>query len=74
MCCTERNFHASCARCAWCDAPVSTAQRNFIPVWGMFNIRQNVKCMQCCRRDGDPGASPTPNDQAERRGTKAICT
>merc|ERR1719215_373547 len=63
---TQRNFHATCARCEWCDSPVSTIQGNFIPVWGKFKMRQKLKCMQCCRRGSDPGAFPTRSSQALR--------
>merc|ERR1711862_107766 len=50
---SSRNFHSSCARCEWCDAPVSVAQRNFRPVHGKLKLRRKIKCVQCCNRDGD---------------------
>lgn len=54
---TQRNFHAACARCEWCDEPVSTAQRNFVPVWGRFKMRQKLKCLRCHRRHENLGTA-----------------
>lgn len=54
---TDRNFHAACACCEWCDSPVSTG--NFVAVRGRFNIRQKLKCLRCYRRHGDLGAAVT---------------
>uniref|UniRef100_A0A7S0FM00 Uncharacterized protein n=1 Tax=Pyrodinium bahamense TaxID=73915 RepID=A0A7S0FM00_9DINO len=61
---TSRSFHGGCARCEWCDTRVSAAQRNFRPVWGKLKLRQKLKCVQCCGRDGDlPALDAAPANQ-----------
>lgn len=46
-----KKYHSTCARCSWCDKPVSAEKQDYVPVWGKGQFRQKLMCMECHRAD-----------------------